>query len=214
MWVAKLSFDGRDGIFGSRTFKHKVNLFGFPLSYSYGKSWITVNATGIIVSEEKNKRSFIREIKKISRIKKIEFNKDFFIMTYLEPGFAKGIYNQNIIHIAPVLIDENGTETLTVASFEKKHLLKAITAIKSRWKIKIHFIQQRKVKNISIIHENPKLTDKQKQAINLAIKHGYYKYPRKIELEKLARLMKISYSTYQAHLRKAEQKLIPFFFEK
>ena len=49
--------------------------------------------------------------------------------------------------------------------------------------------------------------------MNLAIKHSYYDYPRKIELEKLADIMKISYSTYQAHLRKAEKKLLPFFFE-
>jgi predicted DNA binding protein len=61
---------------------------------------------------------------------------------------------------------------------------------------------------------HPELTDKQKTAIELAIKNGYYEYPRKIELKKLAKIMKVSYSTYQAHLRKAEKSLIPFFFEK
>ena len=63
------------------------------------------------------------------------------------------------------------------------------------------------------MQENPELTEKQKQAMNLAIKQGYYNYPRKISIEQLAKLSKLSFSTFHAHLRKAEQKLLPFFFE-
>ena len=53
----------------------------------------------------------------------------------------------------------------------------------------------------------------QKQAIELAIKNGYYNVPRKTSVEKLAKLSKLSFSTFQVHLRKAEEKLIPYFFE-
>ncbi len=56
----------------------------------------------------------------------------------------------------------------------------------------------------------PKLTKKQKQALILAVENNYYGYPRKIKLEKLAKIMKISLSTYQFHLAKAEAKLLPF----
>ncbi len=79
---------------------------------------------------------------------------------------------------------------------------------------KLIFIKEKQIKNISIIQQQPELTDKQKTALELAIKNGYYKYPRKIELKRLAKLMNLSYSTYQAHIRKAEQKLLPFFFDK
>ena len=60
----------------------------------------------------------------------------------------------------------------------------------------------------------PKLTNKQKQAMNLAIKHRYYDYPRKIDVQELAKLSKLSFSTFHAHLRKAEQKLLPYFFDR
>ena len=55
----------------------------------------------------------------------------------------------------------------------------------------------------------PNLTQLQKQAIELAIQQGYYRTPRKIDLRKLARIMNLSLSTYQQHLRAAEEKLIP-----
>ncbi|MFH1823582.1 MAG: helix-turn-helix domain-containing protein [archaeon] len=211
MWVAKLSFDGTKGFIGPLTKKYKVNLFGFPLSYFYKKDWIIVNITGIIIG---NNKKFVSELTKHSRVLDFEINGDFFIGTIKEPIFAKGIYNEKIIHLAPALIDENGLETINISSFNKKELVKVLDALKTKYEVKMHYFEQRKVKNISIIHENPELTDKQKKALHLAIKNGYYKYPRQIGLEKLAKLMKVSYSTYQAHLRKAEQKLIPFFFER
>jgi predicted DNA binding protein len=47
----------------------------------------------------------------------------------------------------------------------------------------------------------------------LAIKNGYYSSPRKINVKELAKISKLSFSTFQVHLRKAEEKLIPYFFE-
>jgi predicted DNA binding protein len=50
-------------------------------------------------------------------------------------------------------------------------------------------------------------------AMELAIKNGYYHSPRNISVEQLAKLAKLSFSTFQVHLRKAEEKLIPYMFE-
>ncbi len=212
MWTAKISFDGSKALIGSRTLKHKVNIFAFPLSYFYQKNWIIVNITGILLGEEKNKQTFIKDLKKSPRLINLEFNKDFFIATIKEPAYAKTLYNKNIIHLSPALIDENGQETINTASFNKKQLSKAITTLEKSFETKIHYIQEKKIKNISIIKQNPELTDKQKQAINLAIKHHYYDYPRKIDIKQLAKLSKLSFSTFHAHLRKAEQKLLPYLF--
>ena len=54
-----------------------------------------------------------------------------------------------------------------------------------------------------------KITDKQKAALETAVAHGYYHYPRKTTVEELAKISGISRSTFQEHLRKAEAKLIP-----
>ncbi len=214
MWVAKLNFDGSNALIGSKTLKYKINFFGFALSYFYEKNWIIVHITGNILGKEENINKFVKELKKEKRMVNLELNNNFLIGTIKEPLTAKNIYNKDLVHLAPALIDENGQEYLTIGSFDRKALEKAIKILRKYWKAKLIFIKERKIKNISVIQQQPELTDKQKQAIELAIKHSYYNYPRKIGLKKLAKLMKLSYSTYQAHLRKAEQKLLPFFFEK
>ena len=60
---------------------------------------------------------------------------------------------------------------------------------------------------------HPKLSPKQKEAVELAVKEGYYNYPRKIDLEGLAKLSKVKRQTYQENLRRAEKKLVPFLIE-
>ena len=205
-------FDGSKALIGSRTLKHKVNVFAFPLSYFYEKNYIILNATGILLGKEKNKKEFIKDFKKAERFVNLELNEDFFIMTIKEPIYAKTIYNKNIIHLAPALIDENGKETISIACFEKKQLSKAIATLEKAFKTEIYYIQEKKIKNISIIKQAPELTDKQKQAMHLAIKNGYYEYPRKTSIEQLAKISNLSFSTFHAHLRKAEQKLLPFYF--
>jgi predicted DNA binding protein len=52
------------------------------------------------------------------------------------------------------------------------------------------------------------LTDKQKDAVLKAHRHGYYVSPRKVGTEDIARASGISRSTYEEHLRKAENRLM------
>ena len=59
----------------------------------------------------------------------------------------------------------------------------------------------------------PKLSDKQKEVIQLAVKRGYYEFPRKVNLNDLAKELKLSKPTLQQHLRTAEKKVVPFLTE-
>ncbi len=56
----------------------------------------------------------------------------------------------------------------------------------------------------------PKLTDKQKKAIHYAFDEGYYNFPKKTNLKKLAASMKISKQAFQKLLSKAEKRIMPF----
>ncbi len=52
------------------------------------------------------------------------------------------------------------------------------------------------------------MTDKQREAVLLACKEGYYTSPRKVTTEQLARRYGTTRATYEEHLRKAENKLL------
>jgi predicted DNA binding protein len=214
MWTAKISFEGKNALIGSRTLKYKVNFFAFPLSWFYEKNNVIVNATGILIGEEKNKKAFIKDLKKAERLIKLEQNKDFLILSIREAPYTAAVYNKDIIHLAPTQIDEDGKETLTIGCFSKKPLSKAINSLEKNFKTTLHYIQEKRISNISIVKEAPELTDKQNQALAIAIKNGYYNYPRKTSIEQLARISNLSFSTFHAHLRKAESKLLPFYFSK
>ena len=53
-----------------------------------------------------------------------------------------------------------------------------------------------------------RLTDKQRRVLLTAYKLGYYDVPRRITAEKLARKLNLVKSTFSAHVRKAERRLL------
>ena len=57
------------------------------------------------------------------------------------------------------------------------------------------------------------INPKQLKAIKLAIRKGYYKFPKQTSLKELSKEMKISKETYFEHLAKAESKILPFLTE-
>jgi len=75
-------------------------------------------------------------------------------------------------------------------------------------------LKEGRIDNITVAGILPKVTKKQKQALQLSIENGYYDYPKKIGLVELAGKMKRSYSTFQAHLKKAEGKLLKYMIER
>lgn len=211
MWVSKITFDGKNALLGEKSLKHEVNIVGYPLSYYYEKKGVIVHIAGTIFGKDENKRAFLKELKNSDRVLDFEVNGDFIIGIIKEPTIAKTFYSKDIFHLAPIIISK-GKETMTIGSFKKENLVKAIEVFEKLHNANIKYIQQKKIKSISIIKEHPDLTDKQREAMSLAIEHGYYDYPRRSSIEKLAKLSSLSFSTFHAHLRKAEQKLIPFFF--
>ena len=213
MWVAKIKANEEGTLIGEKAIKYKINLFAFPLSYYYEKEGIVVQITGTLLGEEKDKKAFLRDLKGEKRVVNFELNDDFFIGIIKEPSYMKFVYNKEIIHLAPALISDKGYEIVTLGCFEREHLMKIVDILKEKYNGELISIQEKKVSSISIMKVHPELTKKQKKAIELAIKNGYYHVPRKISVEELAKLSKLSFSTYQVHLRKAEAKLMPYFFE-
>ena len=214
MWVAKIKFNSEGTLIGSVAKKYKIDIFGFPLSYSFEKEYALVQVAGKIIGTNEDKNKFLREMKIQKRVVNLESNDDFIIGTIQEPKYTNDLYKKEIFHLSPTFISSEGYEIIEIGSFERKDLTKIISLFEKKYGAKLLFLGERKIKNISIVKQNPDLTEKQKQAMNLAVKNGYYHSPRKISVESLAKLAKLSFSTFQVHLRKAEQRLIPFYFEK
>jgi len=213
MWVAKIKYPSKNTLIGKRSIKYDVDVFGFPISFTEYKNKIIVHIAGTIFGEDKNKKNFVKDLKKDKRTQNFELNKDFFIGTIIEPSFGKVIYNKDILHIEPTFISKEGFEKLTLGSFNRANLTKAITILENKYKGKLLSIQNKKIKSISILKVRPEFTEKQRKALELAIKNGYYHSPRKINIKQLSKLSGLSFSTFQVHLRKAEGKLIPYSFE-
>lgn len=65
--------------------------------------------------------------------------------------------------------------------------------------------------NVSLSSLTGQLTPRQLEALLLAVQEGYYQTPRSVEAEELATQLGIGRSTFQEHLRKAEQALLGQF---
>lgn len=199
-------------LLGKLAKKHKVTAFGYPLSHEVKNNRLFVMTAGYLVGENKKKKDFIREIKKDKRLKKIEMTDDSFGFWLMEQYIRnKAFFDSAVIHVKPSMIDKEGNYYFELASWDRKKLEKIVEIIETgEYNGKIYSFKQEKIKTITITSFLPKLTEKQKRAIELAVENGYYGYPRKTEIRKLAKSMKVSYSTYQFHLRNAEKKIMPF----
>jgi len=220
MWVAKFKLSHKGDIFTERTKKFKVQFYGYPLTHYNKGNKIFFVVSGFVSGEEKDKRSFLLNLKKDKRIIQLDTKKDYLtvLISYSNDEITRtdmyAFYNPAIIHIEPILNDADGYEYWTVASFEKKDMQDIISSAERIHNGKLLMMIQKKFDDISIMNIRPKISEKQRLTIIKALEEGYYSYPRKIEIKKLAKILGISYSTCQEHLRKAEMALLPSMIKK
>jgi hypothetical protein len=214
MWRLKLKLEAKNQFLGNLAIKYKVSITGYPLSYWKDKKNLYLMQAGFVFGEEKNIALLKKEIKKLREILEIEWAGDFALMVTKQPLFTEPVYNPKIIRPSPVIIHKEGYHIWDLASFDKKALNKVIDFAEKHLGAKIISFKEEKISNISFTRLLPELSDKQKKALEIAINNGYYDYPKRVKMESLAKIMKISYSTYQAHLKKAEGKILPEIFKE
>ena len=214
MWFAEFQFDGSKAPVGSIAKEFNITISTYPISLTEEKNRLLIYFACNIYGSEENKKSFINKIKKSSRVHFLEQNNDFLIILFEEPKSTKPVYQHNIIHTKPIFISSEGKEIWSVASKNKENLIEFYKVIRRTRNAKMLFVKNKKISNVYIAQIHPDLTNKQKNAIKLAIEEGYYEIPRKIDVKDLAKKSNLAFSTYQTHLRKAESKLIPYSFSK
>ncbi len=214
MWVSHFEIDGSTALLGKAAKDANVKFVGYPISSFHDKDKIYAYFVGFLFGEPEDKKKFLKFVEDHGRIIKVENKDNFLIFQIIEDPKTGVIYNHKIVHVKLVEIRRDGSESWTIASWDKEDLIEASNFMMEHFAGKLLKIQDVPIHNFSLLSINPKLSPQQQRAMMVAIENGYYEYPRKITLEELAKIMKISFSTYQMHLRKAEQKMIPFIHEK
>ena len=205
MWVAKLQIYHDDWII-DKTVKYNLTASGIPLN-SYKKNGKTYhNGMVFLNGLEDNKKKFIESLKDDKRIIKSKASgSQVFVLIEGDDHIAP-LMSKEIFFLKPVFF-KGGYEYWEIGSWEKAPITKFYEECKSVAQIKLLKLQEEDPA-VFIQYAIPKLTQKQSDAIQLALEYGYYSYPREISVEELAKISKTPRSTYQEHLRKAESKMM------
>lgn len=214
MWVAKVRLDGQKAILGSKCKQCRVSLIGYPVSTFHTNQGVFVFVASFIVGPERNVQHFFKEVKKDKRIVQAEREDSFIICQIKEPPRHAKAYVSDMIHLEPIIIREDGMQFWKIGSWDKKRITDFVEVVEKTHQGEIISIKKEKVTNFSFLSMQPPLTHNQSKALEIAIQRGYYEYPRSVDIQKLAKDSGLSFSTYHAHLRKAENKLLPFMYNK
>ncbi|MFH1770722.1 MAG: helix-turn-helix domain-containing protein [archaeon] len=162
------------------------------------------------IMQGKNKEKYIESLKKDKDLVELERTGDTFFLVEKQKQKAGGAYTGDILFIKPAVTDTEGVEHWEVASPKKESLMKYIEQTKKHMDMfKLIKMKREELSSIFFPRLLPEMTSLQKEIIELAINKGYYEIPKKIDIRKLANIKKISHSTFQEHLKKAEKKIIP-----
>lgn len=220
MWLLKIKVYDETGTFSQIARKYQIPIYGYMINYFSKGGYAYFNLAIFLNCNEKIKALILNELTHNKRVHKIEDQGNFIICQLritenLETKRQASLfYNPSLIQVKPFLTNNDGWEELEYASFDREPLEKILSISEKSFKQKIIYLKQSKIQNLGVLKLFPELTNKQREILDLAINNEYYSYPRKTDIKKLSKTHNISYSTFQEHLRRAENKLMPFMAKK
>lgn len=220
MWYLKVKLRHEDCIFASLVEKHGVSIQFSPMREYRKGDYVYTSAIHTVKGDEKGVKGYLRDLKKSSRVVKMEVSKVVFTLTKQKIATGthyEAIYNPKILYVSPGYNSPDGFEVWEVASWERKqleNLMRLIEKAKTTEYFEVLRFEEKNLDEIYVMQLFPELPKKQKEAIELAYSEGYYSFPKKTNLDKLARVAKISKQTFQENLRKAEARLMPLLLRK
>lgn len=219
MWITKLKLNHNDCPIVRRCEKFNLIVLSYP-SIWYEKNGDRYATTICYFqnSDEKSKKAFIKDLKADKRITKVEVSNDVFVYEINLGKKGEHVmlyYSHKILFVKPTINHYDGHEYWEVAAWDRKTIQNFIKDQEKHMDCcEIMKLEESNLSDVRFPTAAPSLTKMQKNAIETAYKNGYYNYPRKISIQKLARIAGIGKSTFQEHLRKAELKLLPIIIEE
>jgi DNA-binding MarR family transcriptional regulator len=143
----------------------------------------------------------------ILSVLKSEGNKHTCLVKYQEPEISKELFKEfdlDLITATPTILTEKKYTCSVIG--DQNNLTRFIELMKTNLgKIETMSFKRAAFQKHDILSV---LTAQQREIIIAAEKHGFFKYPRKIKPEELAKIIGISKGTTLEHLRKAEDRLM------
>lgn len=215
MWIARLRNWHKDCIIRPRCVRYNVSDHVQLINSWTEESGFYYTEMHILQGEEKSVAEFIRDFRKDKSIIKFEQKGNHIITLNKKKaleGYYSIVFNHKLIYVKPVLQRTDGYEDWHIACWTKEPIMDLMKI--PTFDMKLISIQQAKYTDLFLPQLMPKLSPKQKEAIELAVREGYYEFPKKTYLEDLSRTAKVKRQTFQEHLSRAEKKLISFMTER
>lgn len=215
MWLAKFKIKHKNCVLTPKAVKYNVVDLVYVLNSWNDQKNYYYTELHILQGKEENKKRFVHALKKEKTVKKVEAQGNYIFSLNKEPlekQYYSPVFDQRLLQPKPIVVSPDGFEYWEMACWDKKPLMEILKV--PVFKAELRFIKNIKLAEIYLPKIYPQLSSKQQEAIELAVKEGYYDYPRRIYLEKLAHIAKVKRQSYQENLRRAEKKLVPFLTER
>ena len=131
----------------------------------------------------------------------------------LEQSIIERFEEHNCLYQSPTIYRQ-GWEHYTVVAFDEEDIRALLDDLRSDREIELlskTSISEKQIPHSMLAPANQlfeNITDRQLAALQLALESGYYEQPRQTSLRELAGQTAVARSTYEEHLRKAENKLL------
>lgn len=217
MWHLKFKVKNVDSVYSYLTHKYKVVDYVYPVDRYKRNNHIHIFSIHLLEGDEVEKDKFSKELKSNKKVERFQRDENRIVaLVSEEEKFYELLYDPELYLPRPVVI-KDGYEYWSVCAWDRQKLSDLIDEME-KWKkklldLKIQKIQREDLKEVYFPKILPEIPERQKLAFEIAVKNGYYKFPRKSDLAHLAKVMGVTTQTFHEHLRKAEEKLLPFFSE-
>lgn len=147
----------------------------------------------------------------------LERNLQVIVKTCRDSGIRpsiSGVVEKNAFLEIPPIVYHGGWEERKVVGFREadyKKLLRDLSRLGPVEILQKKVLPDKSMRDafvVSLTSLFSELTDKQLDALQAALEHGYYEVPKKTTAEEIARRHSVPRTTYEEHVRKAESKIL------
>ena len=177
------------------------------ITFSLDKK-LTSDIIHVTNNNDKEFNKIIFYLKRHKKVKKLDFlykdERNLYFQIYTDVSEIHSIVGTIIkfgAYVSKPVQIRNEWEIWTVVIHSKDNLDSLLNSLKKCGKFKLLYIKKSNM-------DNSNLSNKQKIVMDLAIKLGYYEWPRRISAQELSKKLQISKPTLLQHLRTAESKVI------